>query len=416
MTEQESCSFPLFREAFIDRVIWSTGKCEDSVPSTSQAIPRIPTSVQGAKGLANLDLRGLSRVDGPPSELQARREKYAFFEKQCSEVADGIFLGSDVVARNRETLRAAGVTHVINCVGFLYPAYFKDELTYLVLYLQDTPAEDITSVLYDVFDFIEAARSSGGHVLLHCSQGVSRSATLAIAYLMWKRSRPFDEVLTSVKAIRGVANPNIGFTCQLLNWQRRRAAGSRALSMYRIAPQCTAAPLRLVAKAVAPSVTSLDSRGAFILQHMNCLIIWQGCRCHPKFIEAADKVAKQLAKYEGAASPALLVTEGSSSSELEGIGLPGETKTPVQEVADYNADFQMFMEAEIGSSSNGGPDSCRTNSSTTDGQQSSRAPDTARTDGSSSGRAPKTPRVQVEEDGSPNHRSRKIRRSSGPEH
>jgi hypothetical protein len=75
-------------------------------------------------------------MDGPPSELQARREKYAFFEKHCSEVADGIFLGSDVVARNRETLRAAKITHVINCVGFLYPAYFKDELTYLVLYLQ----------------------------------------------------------------------------------------------------------------------------------------------------------------------------------------------------------------------------------------------------------------------------------------
>ncbi len=92
-------------------------------------------------GLANLDLRALSRIDGPPSELQARREKYAFFEKHCSEVADGIFLGSDVVARNRETLRAAGITHVINCVGFLYPAYFKDELTYLVLFLQGETVE-----------------------------------------------------------------------------------------------------------------------------------------------------------------------------------------------------------------------------------------------------------------------------------
>ena len=87
-------------------------------------------------GPMKLDLRSLSRSDGPPSELQARREKYAFFEKQCSEVADGLFLGSDVVARNREVLRAAGITHVINCVGFLYPAYFQDELTYLVLYLQ----------------------------------------------------------------------------------------------------------------------------------------------------------------------------------------------------------------------------------------------------------------------------------------
>ena len=142
-----------------------------------------------------LDLSALSRHDGPPSELQARREKYAFFEKQCSEVAEGLFLGSDVVARNREVLKAAGITHVINCVGFLYPAYFQDELTYLVLYLQgqlsnetiallhnlevharpahlylvwpislkpcsvsaDTPLEDIAAVLYDVFDFIEVS-------------------------------------------------------------------------------------------------------------------------------------------------------------------------------------------------------------------------------------------------------------------
>ena len=96
-------------------------------------------------GLASLDLRALrdARSDGPPSELQARREKYAFFEKQCSEVADGLFLGSDVVARSRETLRAAGVTHVVNCVGFLYPAYFQDELTYLVLYLQGIAAASV---------------------------------------------------------------------------------------------------------------------------------------------------------------------------------------------------------------------------------------------------------------------------------
>ena len=48
----------------------------------------------------------------------------------------GLFLGSDAVARNRDTLRQAGITHVVNCVGFLYPAYFKDELTYKVLFLQ----------------------------------------------------------------------------------------------------------------------------------------------------------------------------------------------------------------------------------------------------------------------------------------
>lgn len=125
--------------------------------------------------------------------------------------------------------------------------------------------------MYDVFDFIQDAGESG-RVLVHCSQvglqwrlegggsggwawsrvtcqqaaeapgsmlggqcgqssspsswpllpmsaptvqGVSRSASLAIAYLMWKQGTGYDETFSAVKARRGVANPNIGFICQV---------------------------------------------------------------------------------------------------------------------------------------------------------------------------------------------------------
>jgi hypothetical protein len=64
---------------------------------------------------------------------------------------------------------------------------------------------------------------------------------------------------------------------------------------------------------------------------------------------------------------------------------------------------QVFLEADSGSSS--APDSCRTSSSA--------APDTARTvgsDGGGSARA-KTPRAHSAGCASPNHRSRKMRRS-----
>jgi protein-tyrosine phosphatase len=44
---------------------------------------------------------------------------------------------------------------------------------------------------------------------------VSRSATLAIAYLMWRLGLGYDEAFQTVKAGRGVANPNIGFICQV---------------------------------------------------------------------------------------------------------------------------------------------------------------------------------------------------------
>lgn len=83
-----------------------------------------------------LDLKALPRDDGPPSETQLRRQKYQYFEKQCSEVAEGLFLSGDWVARNRELLADNGITHVVNCVGFICKEYFKGELDYKTFYLQ----------------------------------------------------------------------------------------------------------------------------------------------------------------------------------------------------------------------------------------------------------------------------------------
>lgn len=99
---------------------------------------------------------------------------------------------------------------MVNAVGFLVPNSFEGDIEYLTLRLLDTPSEDMLSVFYDVFDFIENARAAGGKVFVHCSQGVSRSAALVIAYIMWKTGKNYDEVFQSVKDVRGVVNPNIG--------------------------------------------------------------------------------------------------------------------------------------------------------------------------------------------------------------
>ena len=51
-------------------------------------------------------------------------------------MAPGLCVGGGAVARSRETLRAAGVTHVVNCVGMLIPDCFAPEIDYLTLFLQ----------------------------------------------------------------------------------------------------------------------------------------------------------------------------------------------------------------------------------------------------------------------------------------
>ncbi|KAL1565222.1 hypothetical protein AAHA92_07465 [Salvia divinorum] len=99
----------------------------------------------GGKPRGSVTPRESSNSDQPPREFEFRKDKLAFFNKECSRILDHIYLGSDAIAKNREILRQNGITHVLNCVGFVCPEYFKNELVYKTLWLQDCPSEDITS-------------------------------------------------------------------------------------------------------------------------------------------------------------------------------------------------------------------------------------------------------------------------------
>lgn len=65
-------------------------------------------------------------------------------------------------------------------------------------------------------------------MLIHCVLGVSRSVTLAMAFLMHAYKMTFRHCFNFVKDKRGVASPNLGFVSQLLNFERRITAGLRA--------------------------------------------------------------------------------------------------------------------------------------------------------------------------------------------
>lgn len=56
---------------------------------------------------------------------------------------------------------------------------------------------------------MEESLAAGGRLLVHCSQGVSRSASIVIAYLMWRDGKEYEETFRRVKATRGIANPNM---------------------------------------------------------------------------------------------------------------------------------------------------------------------------------------------------------------
>lgn len=332
----------------------------------------------------------------PVKEFEFKKDKLAFFDKECSRIADHIYLGSDAVAKNRGILRQNGITHVLNCVGFVCPEYFKGDLVYKTLWLQDSPSEDITSILYDVFDYFEDVREQGGRVFVHCCQGVSRSSSLVIAYLMWREGQSFEDAFQYVKAARGVTNPNMGFACQLLLCQKRvhamPASPNSMLRIYRIAPHSSYDPLHLVPKLLnCPVTQGFDTRGAFIVLVPSAIYVWIGKNCNLVMSNRAREAANQVIRYEKAQGQIMSIKEGEEPLEFwdalvrgqffadgcnkkgvknEQVSFSGGNKiaTVMQdgagEINEYDLDFELFHKALAGgvvppfSVSNAGLETC----------------------------------------------------------
>ncbi|XP_050120358.1 protein-tyrosine-phosphatase MKP1-like [Malus sylvestris] len=337
--------------------------------------PQPQTPRGSAKPLLN------SNPEEPGREFEFKKDKLAFFNKECSRIADHIFLGSDAVAKNREILRQNGITHVLNCVGFVSPEYFRNDLVYKTLWLRDSPSEDITSILYDVFDYFEDVRKQGGRVFVHCCQGVSRSTSLVIAYLMWREGHSFEDAFQYVKAARGVTNPNMGFACQLLQCQKRvhavPASPNSMLRMYRMAPHSSYDPLHLVPKTLGhPGPQGLDSRGAFIVHVPSAIYVWIGKDCNTMMSDNAKAAAFQVIQYERAKGPIVDINEGEEPLEFwdalsNGLLAEDSSKTDAKKVetfssagdkvsaamcgqvgerkvAEYNLDFEIFHKVLAG--------------------------------------------------------------------
>lgn len=151
----------------------------------------------------------------------------------CDEVYPNIFIGNEGAAKNKVYLKLIGVTHVLNCAegvqfcqintgGYFYS---QDNIKYLGINVLDVPQAKISIHFQETADFIERALMSGGKVLVHCMVGLSRSATIVLAYLMIKRAMRLEEAIRAVRRHREI-RPNDGFLRQLMELEYMMSASS----------------------------------------------------------------------------------------------------------------------------------------------------------------------------------------------
>lgn len=70
------------------------------------------------------------------------------------------------------------------------------------------------------FLFADDARQNGANVLIHCHAGVSRSATITIAYILKHTKLAMSDAYKFVKSKRSIISPNFNFLGQLLEFEQ----------------------------------------------------------------------------------------------------------------------------------------------------------------------------------------------------
>lgn len=137
-------------------------------------------------------------------------------------VADGLYVGSIHTLSSPRDLHNHNITHAISLLRDNVRDLSEHGVNHLHVRIDDDDEEDIMKYFAETNKFIQQAHDQGSNVLIHCIAGISRSVTIAVAYLLRlaylredKSQLNVEKIIKQIKRKRSIANPNPSFREQL---------------------------------------------------------------------------------------------------------------------------------------------------------------------------------------------------------
>jgi hypothetical protein len=131
---------------------------------------------------------------------------------------DRLYIGSSSVSSNLEFLQTLGIEFIVNvtleCAN-MYPDFLK----YTRISVLNKFGQNIGKYFLYTSHYIDERIENNKAFLVHCMQGRCRSATIVIAYLIWK-GNSLRDAYSIVKTVRNKIFINKQFFEQLIEWEK----------------------------------------------------------------------------------------------------------------------------------------------------------------------------------------------------
>ncbi|CAK9005489.1 unnamed protein product, partial [Durusdinium trenchii] len=126
-------------------------------------------------------------------------------QTQVFQILPGLYLGSQLGASKLTVIELCDISLVLNLTSghAKIPNHFEERCRYLNFEVVDQPGEDILShAIREGVKEIQSALETKMSAMVHCAAGLSRSATVVVAFLMYQ-GRSLSEAVDQVTRCRG---------------------------------------------------------------------------------------------------------------------------------------------------------------------------------------------------------------------
>ncbi|CAE7031161.1 Dusp14 [Symbiodinium sp. CCMP2592] len=160
-------------------------------------------------------------------EVKPKKKKKKKGEKvitlpNCDQILPYLYLGGMAAATDVEGIQRQGLGAICCCCRTVeFPdAQFIPGVSYYRVDVEDMSREPLDYFLKEATDFIHSFIVREQPVLVHCRAGVSRSASVVLAYLVACQRMTLADAFVLLRSRRCIVTPNLGFFEQLSIWEK----------------------------------------------------------------------------------------------------------------------------------------------------------------------------------------------------